>query len=140
MKLHTVAFAARTQAQGLSGKSIVPHDSVCFGSTPIKLATVTAEEVARYGSAKKLSLIASCIHEMGHAIGMLLKKMRIAKIEVNRAEHEKVILKGKLKSIVGGSVLPEQGSHFNGWSFEARCKLAGYDVAAGPITQGSRLG
>jgi hypothetical protein len=77
MKLHALpsalTFSASTQAQRLSGTSKVDRDSVRFGSAPIKLATVTAEEIAKFKS-NPIRSMTTAIHEWGHGVMASLQK------------------------------------------------------------------
>ncbi|MDH4379619.1 MAG: hypothetical protein QE263_06920 [Vampirovibrionales bacterium] len=77
-----MAFSAIRRPQQVASPSIAAHDSVRFGSATIKLATVTAAEIAAI-KANFSGRIFSAIHELGHAFGHLFDGNTIKKIQLH---------------------------------------------------------
>ncbi|MDH4380115.1 MAG: hypothetical protein QE263_09465 [Vampirovibrionales bacterium] len=80
----------------MNSTHIAPRDCVRFGSAPIKLATITAAEIAAI-KANPIQSIKSAIHEWGHGIlASLEKRLTIDKIantvETRRGGHSSGIL------------------------------------------------
>jgi hypothetical protein len=92
----TIAFSAIRRPQQVASPSIAAHDSVRFGSAAIKLATITAEEIAKFKKTPTEGLLAP-IHEIGHLLQELFSGHTLEGVTVKTEKLGKYIKYGGVR-------------------------------------------